>query len=129
MAGPADVIVKGLTSLSSRFLPFADVATEEVPLSRLMRLALFQLSVGMVQTLFVGTLNRVMILELNVPASLVAIMLAMAGALATAVDSLATAKNTSKSAQPAIQGLATVADNRPLFAMPPAARQRTPSCP
>jgi BCD family chlorophyll transporter-like MFS transporter len=77
MASPADVIVKGLTNLSSRFLPFADVATDEVPLSRLMRLALFQLSVGMVQTLFVGTLNRVMILELNVPASLVAIMLAI----------------------------------------------------
>ena len=64
-------------TLGTRFLPFADVATAELPLSRLLRLSMFQLSVGMVQTLFVGTLNRVMILELRVPASLVAIMLAI----------------------------------------------------
>ncbi len=63
--------------LGTRFMPFADVATAELPLSRLLRLSMFQLSVGMVQTLFVGTLNRVMILELRVPASLVAIMLAI----------------------------------------------------
>jgi BCD family chlorophyll transporter-like MFS transporter len=63
--------------LGTRFLPFADVATPELPLGRLLRLSMFQLSVGMVQTLFVGTLNRVMILELRVPASLVAIMLAI----------------------------------------------------
>ncbi|WP_373062804.1 BCD family MFS transporter [Gemmatimonas sp.] len=63
--------------LGTGFLPFADVATAEMPLSRLLRLSLFQLSVGMVQTLFVGTMNRVMILELKVPASLVAIMLAI----------------------------------------------------
>ncbi len=49
----------------------------EFTLGRLLRLSLFQLSVGMVQTLFVGTLNRVMILELSVPASLVAVMLAI----------------------------------------------------
>ncbi len=77
MAGPSDVIVKGLTRMSTRFLPFADVASDDVPITRLLRLSLFQLSVGMVGTLFVGTLNRVMILELNVPASLVAIMLAI----------------------------------------------------
>ncbi len=64
-------------TVGTRFMPFADVATAEMPLSRLLRLSLFQLSVGMVQTLFVGTLNRVMILELRVPASLVAIMLAI----------------------------------------------------
>jgi BCD family chlorophyll transporter-like MFS transporter len=63
--------------LGTRFLPFADVATPDLPLGRLLRLSMFQLSVGMVQTLFVGTLNRVMILELHVPASLVAIMLAI----------------------------------------------------
>jgi len=39
MPSPADIIVKGLSSLSSRFMPFADVATAEVPLSRLLRLA------------------------------------------------------------------------------------------
>ncbi len=74
--GPA-LSVRTWQKLGMGFMPFADVATTELPLSRLLRLALFQLSVGMVQTLFVGTLNRVMILELRVPASLVAIMLAI----------------------------------------------------
>ena len=77
MASKPGVSVRVWLSLGTRFMPFADVATAEMPLSRLLRLSLFQLSVGMVQTLFVGTLNRVMILELRVPASLVAIMLAI----------------------------------------------------
>jgi MFS transporter, BCD family, chlorophyll transporter len=77
MTSPSDRIVAIWRNVGSQYLPFADVATDDVPLSRLLRLSLFQLSVGMVQTLFVGTLNRVMILELNVPASLVAIMLAI----------------------------------------------------
>ncbi|AMW04580.1 BCD family MFS transporter [Gemmatimonas phototrophica] len=77
MASASDKIVSLWRSVGSEWLPFADVATNDVPLSRLLRLSLFQLSVGMVQTLFVGTLNRVMILELRVPASLVAIMLAI----------------------------------------------------
>ena len=71
---------KALTKLASigpRFLPFADVASENVPLSRLLRLSLFQVTVGMALVLMVGTLNRVMIVELRVPASLVAFMLAM----------------------------------------------------
>lgn len=61
----------------SRFLPFADVASEAVPLSRLLRLSLIQVSVGMSLVLLVGTLNRVMIVELKVPATLVGIMLAL----------------------------------------------------
>lgn len=77
MAGASDRIVNAWRNVGTEWLPFADVATNDVPLSRLLRLSLFQLSVGMVQTLFVGTLNRVMILELKVPASLVAIMLAI----------------------------------------------------
>jgi BCD family chlorophyll transporter-like MFS transporter len=60
-----------------RLLPFSDVASKDLPLSRLLRLALFQVSVGMVLVLLVGTLNRVMIVELKVPASLVAVMVAM----------------------------------------------------
>ena len=64
-------------SLGPRFLPFADVATPDLPLSRLLRLSLFQVSVGMALVLLVGTLNRVMIVELGVPASLVGIMLAL----------------------------------------------------
>lgn len=66
-----------LAGLAPRFLPFADAATEEMPLSRLLRLALFQVSVAMALVLLVGTLNRVMIVELGVPASLVAVMIAI----------------------------------------------------
>ena len=58
-------------------MPFADVATPDLPLSRLWRLSLFQVSVGMVQTLFFGTLNRVIILELGVPATIVSIGIAI----------------------------------------------------
>ncbi len=69
--------LRQLASVTPRFLPFADVATKEVPLSRLLRLSLFQVTVGMALVLLVGTLNRVMIVELAVPASLVAGMLAL----------------------------------------------------
>lgn len=65
------------TKIGPRFLPFADAATDELPLPRLLRLALFQISVGMAVTLITGTLNRVMILELSVPAWLVSIMVAL----------------------------------------------------
>lgn len=61
----------------TKFLPFADVASPELPLSRLLRLSLIQVSVGMSLTLLVGTLNRVMIVELGVPATLVGVMLAL----------------------------------------------------
>ncbi len=63
--------------VGSRYLPFADAASVELPLGRLLRLALFQVSVGMATVLLVGTLNRVMIVELNVPAWLVALMVAL----------------------------------------------------
>lgn len=58
-------------------LPFADAASDDLPLARLMRLALFQVSVGMALTLLAGTLNRIMIVELHVPTWLVGIMLAL----------------------------------------------------
>lgn len=64
-------------AMGPRFLPFADVATKDLPLSRLLRLSLFQVSVGMALVLLVGTLNRVMIVELNVPSWIVAVMLAL----------------------------------------------------
>lgn len=54
--------------LGPQFLPFADAASEKLPLGRLLRLALFQISVGMAVVLLTGTLNRVMIVELRVPA-------------------------------------------------------------
>ena len=66
-----------LAGLGTKYLPFADVATAEVPLFRLLRLSLFQVTVGMALVMLVGTLNRVMIVELNVPATLVAVMLAL----------------------------------------------------
>jgi BCD family chlorophyll transporter-like MFS transporter len=59
------------------FMPFADAATEDLPLSRLLRLSLFQVTVGMAAVLLIGTLNRVMIVELGVPAWLVAVMVAL----------------------------------------------------
>ena len=64
-------------NLGPRFLPFADAASAQLPLSQLLRLSLFQVSVGMAMVLLVGTLNRVMIVELGVPASLVAVMISM----------------------------------------------------
>ncbi len=63
--------------VAPRFLPFADAASAELPLGRLLRLSLFQISVGMAVTLLTGTLNRVMIVELTVPAWLVATMVAL----------------------------------------------------
>jgi MFS transporter, BCD family, chlorophyll transporter len=46
-------------------------------LAQLLRLSLFQVSVGMAQVLLLGTLNRVMIVELSVPAMIVAAMIAI----------------------------------------------------
>ena len=77
MKSPSRLLVAGWARLGPRFLPFADVATPDLPLSRLLRLSLFQASVGMAMVLLVGTLNRVMIVELGVPASLVAIMVSL----------------------------------------------------
>ncbi len=64
-------------NLGPQFLPFADAATPELPLHRLVRLSLFQVTVGMALVLVNGTLNRVMILDLGVPAWLVALMIAL----------------------------------------------------
>ena len=69
--------MSGWARMGPRFLPFADAASAELPLLRLLRLSLFQVSVGMALVLLVGTLNRVMIVELGVPASLVAIMISL----------------------------------------------------
>ncbi len=77
MFSTKDYTVKKLVTLAPHLLPFADVATEAMPLRRLLRLSLFQITVGMALVLLVGTLNRVMIVELQVPASLVGIMLSL----------------------------------------------------
>lgn len=63
--------------LSPRLFPFADAATAELPLGRLIRLSLFQVTVGMALVLLIGTLNRVMIVELGVPAGVVGVMISL----------------------------------------------------
>lgn len=63
--------------LGTRFLPFADAASDDLPLPRLIRLSLFQFSVGMAMVMLIGTLNRVMIVELGLPAFVVSVMVAL----------------------------------------------------
>jgi BCD family chlorophyll transporter-like MFS transporter len=77
MMGIRKIALGAITRIGPRYLPFAEVASEDVPLSRLLRLSLFQVTVGMALVLLVGTLNRVMIVELQVPASLVGVMIAL----------------------------------------------------
>jgi BCD family chlorophyll transporter-like MFS transporter len=60
-----------------RWLPFADAASADLSLGRLLRLSLFQLSTGMAIVLLTGTLNRVMVVELGQPAIWVSLMLAI----------------------------------------------------
>ncbi len=70
-------LIRSWASLGPKFLPFADAATPEVPLPRLLRLSLFQVSVGMALVMLIGTLNRVLIVELKVPATIVSMMIAI----------------------------------------------------
>jgi BCD family chlorophyll transporter-like MFS transporter len=65
------------TRVGTEFLPFADAASPGLPLGRLLRLSLFQVTVGMAITLTIGTLNRVMIVELGVSTALVSLMIAL----------------------------------------------------
>ncbi|WP_085340011.1 BCD family MFS transporter [Aquidulcibacter paucihalophilus] len=58
-------------------LPFADSASDDLPISRLLRLSLFQITTGMAAVLLTGTLNRVMIVELGVSGTLVALMVSL----------------------------------------------------
>jgi BCD family chlorophyll transporter-like MFS transporter len=60
-----------------KILPFADAATKDLPLLRLLRLSLFQASVGMMVVLLYGTLNRVMVVEKGVPTWLISTMVAL----------------------------------------------------
>ncbi len=70
--------IKGVFNrLGPKFLPFADAASPELPLPRLLRLSLFQVSVGMAMVMLAGTLNRVMIVELGVATWLVAAMVSL----------------------------------------------------
>ncbi|MCB1519041.1 MAG: BCD family MFS transporter [Hyphomicrobiaceae bacterium] len=71
------MITARLTGISPRYLPFADAASVELPMARLLRLSLFQVSVAIAIVLLNGTLNRVMIVELGVPSVIVAIMISL----------------------------------------------------
>ena len=65
------------TRLGTHLLPFADAATPTLPLARLFRLSLFQITVGMAAVMLIGTINRVMIVELHVASWLVAMMVSL----------------------------------------------------
>lgn len=66
-----------IKALTLKTLPFSDAVSEQLPLGQLLRLSLFQVSVGMAAVMLLGTLNRVMIVELDVAATVVAIMIAI----------------------------------------------------
>jgi len=66
-----------LTRFTLNMLPFSDAGSEGFELKDLLRLSLFQVSVGMATVMLLGTLNRVMIVEMGVPAFVVAIMVAL----------------------------------------------------
>lgn len=70
-------VTSTIAAMGPQWLPFADAASAELPLGRLLRLSLFQVSVGMCMVLLTGTLNRVMITELGVAASMVAAMVSL----------------------------------------------------
>lgn len=68
---------QSFAELLFRLLPFADAASTDLPLARLLRLSLFQFSVGMATVLLNGTLNRVMVVELGTPTWLVGLLIAV----------------------------------------------------
>jgi BCD family chlorophyll transporter-like MFS transporter len=70
-------IARSWLNVDRRFLPFADAASAALPLSRRLRRSLFQVTVGMALALLNGTLNRVMIVELAVPAWIVSAMISL----------------------------------------------------
>ena len=68
---------KRSTRMLASILPFADAASAEFPLGQLLRLSLFQVSVGMAMVLLSGTLNRVMVVELGTPTWIIAVLIAV----------------------------------------------------
>ena len=73
----AQRVIRAWGTLGPEYLPFADAASADLPLPRLLRLSLFKFTMGITLALMLGTLNRVMIFELQVSAWLVALMLAL----------------------------------------------------
>jgi len=71
------MLKRQIKTMTLKMLPFSDAASDGLPLGQLLRLSLFQISVGMAAVMLLGTLNRVMIVELSLPAVLVATMIAI----------------------------------------------------
>jgi MFS transporter, BCD family, chlorophyll transporter len=69
--------IRAWASLGPQYMPFADAASADLPLRRLLRLSIFKFTMGVTLALMLGTLNRVMIFELQVSAWLVALMVAL----------------------------------------------------
>lgn len=63
--------------INSRYLPWLDIADETITGKKLLRLSLFQISVGICFVLLNGTLNRIMVVELQHPAWIISAMLAL----------------------------------------------------
>ncbi len=72
-----DAVARKWGAIGPQWLPFANVENPERLAIRILRLSLFQVTVGMAVALLIGTLNRVMIVELGVPAWLVAVMVSL----------------------------------------------------
>jgi MFS transporter, BCD family, chlorophyll transporter len=72
-----DKLAMQWAKMSPAMLPFADVASKELPIGRLLRLSLFQVSVAMAVVLLNGTLNRVMIVELGMSSAVVSLMVSL----------------------------------------------------
>ncbi|MAJ52595.1 MAG: MFS transporter [Cellvibrionales bacterium TMED79] len=70
--------------INARYLPWLNVVEGDLTLSKLARLSLFQVSVGICFVLLNGTLNRIMVVELGRAAWLVSAMLALPLLLAPA---------------------------------------------
>ena len=73
-----------VSQVNQRYLPWLDVAQGDLTLSKLARLSLFQISVGICFVLLNGTLNRIMVVELGRAAWLVSALLALPLLLAPA---------------------------------------------
>jgi BCD family chlorophyll transporter-like MFS transporter len=84
LLNPTGRVVNFWQGWGRKIMPFADVATPELPWRKLSRLALFQLTVGFCAALIIGTLNRVMIVELHLAAWIVSLMIAIPLLLAPA---------------------------------------------
>ena len=63
--------------INSRYLPWFDIADADLTGKKLVRLSLFQISVGICFVLLNGTLNRIMVVELQHPAWIISAMLAL----------------------------------------------------